>query len=51
VILNGAFSFVQEYWADRAAEALRELVPHRVTLSATGCARTSRPRISSSVTS
>ena len=32
VILNGVFAFVQEYRADRAAEALRELVPHRVTV-------------------
>jgi calcium-translocating P-type ATPase len=32
VVLNGAFAFVQEYRADRAAEALRELVPHRVTV-------------------
>jgi calcium-translocating P-type ATPase len=32
VILNGLFAFVQEYRADRAADALRELVPHRVTV-------------------
>jgi calcium-translocating P-type ATPase len=32
VILNGVFAFVQEYRADRAAEALRGLVPHRVTV-------------------
>ena len=32
VVLNGVFSFVQEYRADRAAEALRDLVPHRVTV-------------------
>jgi calcium-translocating P-type ATPase len=32
VVLNGVFAFVQEYRADRAAEALRELVPHRVTV-------------------
>ncbi|MGZ4539338.1 MAG: cation-translocating P-type ATPase [Blastococcus sp.] len=30
VVLNGVFAFVQEYRADRAAEALRDLVPHRV---------------------
>jgi len=32
VVLNGLFAFVQEYRADRAADALRELVPHRVTV-------------------
>jgi calcium-translocating P-type ATPase len=32
VLLNGLFAFVQEYRADRAAEALRDLVPHRVTV-------------------
>jgi len=32
VVLNGAFSFTQEYRADRAAEALQDLVPHRVTV-------------------
>ncbi|SOC49592.1 plasma-membrane calcium-translocating P-type ATPase [Blastococcus aggregatus] len=32
VLLNGVFAFVQEYRADRAAEALRSLVPHRVTV-------------------
>ncbi|MGY1633489.1 cation-translocating P-type ATPase [Geodermatophilus sp. SYSU D01186] len=32
VLLNGAFAFAQEYRADRAAEALRDLVPHRVTV-------------------
>jgi len=32
VVLNGAFAFAQEYRADKAAEALRELVPNRVTV-------------------
>ena len=32
VVLNGVFAFVQEFRADRAAEALRDLVPHRVTV-------------------
>jgi magnesium-transporting ATPase (P-type) len=32
VLLNGVFAFVQEFRADRAAEALRDLVPHRVTV-------------------
>ncbi|WP_409329844.1 cation-translocating P-type ATPase [Trujillonella humicola] len=32
VVLNGVFAFVQEYRADRAAQALRDLVPHRVTV-------------------
>jgi calcium-translocating P-type ATPase len=32
VVLNGVFAFIQEFRADRAAEALRDLVPHRVTV-------------------
>ncbi|MFQ1002425.1 cation-translocating P-type ATPase [Modestobacter sp. SSW1-42] len=32
VVLNGVFSFVQEHRADRAAQALQDLVPHRVTV-------------------
>ena len=32
VLLNGAFAFAQEYRADRAAQALQDLVPHRVTV-------------------
>jgi calcium-translocating P-type ATPase len=36
VLLNGGFSFVQEYRADRAAEALQDLVPHRVTVRRDG---------------
>ena len=32
VVLNGVFAFVQEYRADKAAEALRDLVPHRATV-------------------
>jgi calcium-translocating P-type ATPase len=32
VVLNGVFAFVQEYRADKAAEALRNLVPHHVTV-------------------
>ena len=32
VVLNGVFAFVQEYRADKAAEALRDLVPHRVSV-------------------
>jgi calcium-translocating P-type ATPase len=32
VVLNGVFAFVQEYRADKAAEALRDLVPHKVTV-------------------
>ena len=32
VVVNGIFAFVQEYRADKAAEALRDLVPHRVTV-------------------
>lgn len=30
VVLNGAFSFVQQHRADRAAEALRDLLPRQV---------------------
>jgi magnesium-transporting ATPase (P-type) len=32
VLLNGAFSFAQEYRADRAAERLRDLLPVRATV-------------------
>ncbi|TFV79587.1 cation-transporting P-type ATPase [Blastococcus sp. CT_GayMR19] len=32
VVLNGVFSFVQEFRADRAADALQDLVPHRVSV-------------------
>jgi magnesium-transporting ATPase (P-type) len=32
VVLNGVFAFVQEYRADKAAEALQDLVPHRVSV-------------------
>ncbi|WP_211435582.1 cation-translocating P-type ATPase [Trujillonella endophytica] len=32
VVLNGVFAFVQEHRADRAAQALRDLVPHRATV-------------------
>jgi magnesium-transporting ATPase (P-type) len=32
ILLNGVFAFVQEYRADGAAQALRDLVPHRVTV-------------------
>ncbi len=32
VLLNGVFAFAQEHRADRAAAALAELVPHRVTV-------------------
>ncbi|MFP5369772.1 MAG: HAD-IC family P-type ATPase, partial [Actinomycetes bacterium] len=39
VLLNGVFAFVQEYRADRAARALRELVPHRVTVVRDGLRR------------
>ena len=39
VVLNGVFSFVQEYRADRAAERLRELIPVRATVRRDGAAR------------
>jgi magnesium-transporting ATPase (P-type) len=32
VVLNGVFSFAQEYRAERAAERLRDLLPRRVTV-------------------
>jgi magnesium-transporting ATPase (P-type) len=51
VVLNGVFSFVQEFRADRAADALRDLVPHRVTCCVTDSARTSTPSTLCSVTS
>ncbi|MEV6878288.1 cation-transporting P-type ATPase [Amycolatopsis sp. NPDC051128] len=36
VLLNGAFSFAQEYRADRAAERLRDLLPVRATVRRDG---------------
>jgi calcium-translocating P-type ATPase len=36
VLLNGAFSFAQEYRADRAAERLRSLLPMRVAVRRDG---------------
>ncbi|WP_046470304.1 cation-translocating P-type ATPase [Allosalinactinospora lopnorensis] len=36
VVLNGAFSFVQEHRADRAAERLRDLLPARATVRRDG---------------
>jgi magnesium-transporting ATPase (P-type) len=36
VLLNGAFSFLQEYRADRAAERLRDLLPVRATVRRDG---------------
>ncbi len=38
VVLNGAFSFAQEYRADRAAERLRDLLPVRATVRRDGSA-------------
>lgn len=40
VVLNGTFSFAQEYRADRAAERLRDLMPSTVTVRRDG--RTTR---------
>ncbi|WP_199433719.1 cation-translocating P-type ATPase [Qaidamihabitans albus] len=36
IVLNGAFSFVQEFRADRAAERLRDLLPVRATVRRDG---------------
>jgi magnesium-transporting ATPase (P-type) len=36
ILLNGAFAFLQEYRADRAAEKLRELLPRRVMVMRDG---------------
>ncbi|PXY19015.1 cation-translocating P-type ATPase [Prauserella muralis] len=36
VVLNGAFSFAQEYRADRAADRLRDLLPARATVRRDG---------------
>ncbi|GAA3795236.1 cation-translocating P-type ATPase [Amycolatopsis tucumanensis] len=36
VVVNGVFSFVQEYRADRAAERLRDLLPVRATVRRDG---------------
>jgi magnesium-transporting ATPase (P-type) len=39
VVINGVFSFAQEYRADRAAERLRDLLPARVTVRRDGRAQ------------
>ena len=39
VLLNGAFSFAQEYRADRAAERLADLMPLRATVRRDGRAQ------------
>ncbi|MER6663908.1 cation-transporting P-type ATPase [Amycolatopsis japonica] len=39
VVLNGVFSFAQEYRADRAAERLRDLLPVRATVRRDGRAK------------
>ncbi|WP_207218929.1 cation-translocating P-type ATPase [Pengzhenrongella frigida] len=39
VVLNGSFSFAQEYRADRAAERLRDLLPVRATVRRDGHAQ------------
>ncbi|MEU3764903.1 cation-transporting P-type ATPase [Amycolatopsis keratiniphila] len=39
VLLNGVFSFAQEYRADRAAERLRDLLPVRATVRRDGRAK------------
>ena len=36
VVLNGVFAFLQEHRADRAAEALRDLLPQRATVRRDG---------------
>jgi magnesium-transporting ATPase (P-type) len=36
ILINAVFSFVQEYRADRAVEALRDMLPHRVTVRRDG---------------
>jgi calcium-translocating P-type ATPase len=40
VVLNGLFSFVQEYRAERATERLRDLLPRRATVVRDGRPRT-----------
>jgi magnesium-transporting ATPase (P-type) len=37
IVINGLFSFWQEFQAERAAEALRALLPHQVTVRREGC--------------
>ena len=51
VLLNGAFSFWQEYRAERALAALSELLPRQAKVLRDGDVRTSPPRRSCRVTS
>ncbi len=39
IVVNGVFSFLQEYRAERAVEALQELLPHEITALRGGGAR------------
>jgi calcium-translocating P-type ATPase len=39
IVVNGAFSFVQEYRAERAIEALQELLPHEIAVVRDGAER------------
>jgi calcium-translocating P-type ATPase len=36
IVINGVFSFFQEYRAERAVEALQELLPHEITVAREG---------------
>ncbi|MEK7701039.1 MAG: cation-transporting P-type ATPase [candidate division NC10 bacterium] len=36
IVVNGVFSFFQEYRAERAVEALQELLPHEITVARGG---------------
>ena len=46
VLLNGLFSFLQEYRAEKAADRLRDLLPRRVTVVREGYTRASMRRSS-----
>jgi Ca2+-transporting ATPase len=40
ILINGVFSFLQEYRAERAVEALQQLLPHEITVLRDGTERT-----------
>lgn len=51
IMVNGVFSFWQEYGAERAAEALERLVPRRVLVRRAGRKKRFPPRRSCRATS
>ncbi len=51
IVINGVFSFWQEYRAEETMAALQRLLPHQVRALRDGTPSCSRPRTSSPATS